>query len=81
VSPGKTTNSIETPGPRGTLPKPSGHRNQGTAGEIILPVSICTHGADPVPQLSIAKFLPERIGLTGVLTHRLEGGTATIRDS
>jgi chromosome segregation ATPase len=28
-----------------------------------------------VPQLSIPKFLPERTGLPGVLTHRLTGGT------
>jgi len=27
--------------------------------------------ADPVPQLTILKFLPERTGLPGVLTHRL----------
>ena len=33
-------------------------------------------GADPVPQLSIPKFLPERTGLSGVLTHRLAGGTS-----
>jgi hypothetical protein len=33
-------------------------------------------GADPVPQLSIPKFLPKRTGLPGVLTHRLAGGTS-----
>jgi hypothetical protein len=32
--------------------------------------------ADPVPQLSIPKFLPERTGLQGVLTHRLARGTS-----
>jgi hypothetical protein len=30
--------------------------------------------ADPVPQLFIHKFLPERTGLPEVLTHRLIGG-------
>ena len=30
-------------------------------------------GADPVPQLSIPKFLPERTGLQGILAHRLAG--------
>jgi hypothetical protein len=30
---------------------------------------------DPVPNLFILKFLPERTGLSGVLTHRLAGGT------
>jgi hypothetical protein len=33
-------------------------------------------GADPVTQLSIPKFLPETTDLTGVLTHRLAGGTS-----
>jgi hypothetical protein len=34
----------------------------------------CLHPrADPVPQFSIPKFLPERSGLPGVLTHMLEG--------
>ena len=31
--------------------------------------------ADPVPQLSIPKFLPERTGLPRMLTDRLTGGT------
>jgi hypothetical protein len=31
--------------------------------------------ADPVPQLSIPKFLPERTGLQGVLIYRLAGET------
>jgi hypothetical protein len=33
-------------------------------------------GADPVPQLSISKFLLERTGLQGVLTHSFVGGTS-----
>jgi hypothetical protein len=33
-------------------------------------------GADPVTQISIPKFLPERTGLPEVLTHRLAGGTS-----
>ena len=33
-------------------------------------------GADPVPKMSIPKFLQERTGLPGVLTHRLAGGTS-----
>jgi hypothetical protein len=32
--------------------------------------------ADPVPQLSIPKFLPERTGLPGVLTHRIARRTS-----
>jgi hypothetical protein len=37
----------------------------------------CFHmslGADPVPQLFVHKFHPERAGLSRVLTHRLAGG-------
>jgi hypothetical protein len=41
VGTGKTT-SAQIPGPRGTCPKPSGHRKQGTAGNRILLVSACT---------------------------------------
>jgi hypothetical protein len=33
-------------------------------------------GVEPVPYLSIPKFLPERDGLPGVLTHTLSGGTS-----
>jgi hypothetical protein len=36
-------------------------------------------GADPVPQLSISKFLLEITGLIGVLTHRIAGGTSHSR--
>ena len=42
LSIGKTTTSAQIPGPRGTHPEPSGHRNQGTARDRILLVSICT---------------------------------------
>jgi hypothetical protein len=38
----KTTTSSQIPGPRGTHRVPSGHRNQGTAGERILPVFVCS---------------------------------------
>ena len=47
VSTGKTTTSLQISGPRGTLPEPSGHRNQGSAGDRILLVSVCT------PELNI----------------------------
>jgi hypothetical protein len=42
VSTDKTTTSAQIPGPRGIHPEPLGHRNQGTAVDRILPVSICT---------------------------------------
>jgi hypothetical protein len=42
VSTGKTTASHQIPGKRGTLPEPSGHRNQGSAGDRILLVYVCT---------------------------------------
>ena len=73
VRTGKTITSAQIPGPRGTCPEPSGHRNsrgQDPSGFCLLP------GADPVPQLSIPQFLPERASLPGVLTHRLAGGTS-----
>jgi hypothetical protein len=41
-----------------------------------LPCSYLCPGADPVPQLSINKFLPERNGLSGVLKNWLIGGTS-----
>jgi hypothetical protein len=37
----KTITSLQIYGPRGTLPEPSGDRNQGTAGDRILLVSVC----------------------------------------
>jgi hypothetical protein len=61
-STGETTTSAQIPGSRGTWPEVSGHRNKGTD--------------DPVPQLSIHEIFPERIGLPGVLTHRLTAGTS-----
>jgi hypothetical protein len=42
VSIGKTTTSAQIPGPREIHPEISGHKNQGTAGDRILLVSICT---------------------------------------
>jgi hypothetical protein len=58
---------------RGTCPYLSGHGNRGVAWDWSLLVSVCTARADPVPQLSIPEFLPERTGLPGVLTQRLKG--------
>jgi hypothetical protein len=37
------------------------------------PSHFCLHA---MPQLSLPKFLPEKTGLSGVLTHRLAGGTS-----
>lgn len=74
MSTGKTTISSQIPGPRGTYPEPSGHRNKGIAGDPF-GFCLCTI-TDPVPQLSIPKFLPKRIGLQGVLTHRLAEETS-----
>jgi hypothetical protein len=42
TSTGKTTTSLQIPGPRATLTESSGHRNQGSARNMILLVSICT---------------------------------------
>jgi hypothetical protein len=42
VSTGKATTSAQILGPRGTCPEPLGHRNQGTAGDRILLVSVLT---------------------------------------
>ena len=36
MSTDKTTNSLQIPGPRETLPEPSGHRSQGTSDRILL---------------------------------------------
>ena len=45
MSTGKTTTSAQNPGSRGPSPEPSGHRNQGRAGD-----SVHLHpGADLVP--------------------------------
>ena len=40
-STGETSTSTQMPGLRVTCPEPSGHRNQRTAGNGILPVYIC----------------------------------------
>ena len=42
VSTGKTTTSVQTPCPRGTLPEPPGQRNLGTVGDRIFLVFVCT---------------------------------------
>jgi hypothetical protein len=52
VNKGKSTTSAQIPGPRG-------HRNRGAAWDRILWFSSAPE-ANPVPQLSIPKFLPER---------------------
>jgi hypothetical protein len=63
---GKTTISDQIPGLRGTHPEPSGHRKQGSSGDRIF--WFCPNPrADPVPQLSIPKFLPEITNLLGDL--------------
>ena len=75
VSTDQPTISVQISGLRGTLQEPSGHRNQGTAGDRI-PSSFSLHPvADLVPQLYILKFLEEKTGLPGTLKHRLEGET------
>ena len=38
----KTITSVQIPGPREAHPEQSGHRNQGTAGDRIILVSVCT---------------------------------------
>jgi hypothetical protein len=44
---GKTTTSLQIHDPRETLPEPSGHRTQGSAGDRILLVSVCTSELTP----------------------------------
>jgi hypothetical protein len=66
--------------PRGTCPEPSGHRNQGSARDNILLVSVCNPELT-VPQHFILKFLPERTGFPRVLTHRLTGGSETAKSA
>ena len=73
VSSGKTISSDQISGPRGTHPVPLGHRNQGTAWDRILLVSICTL---ELYTTLYTQSSPERTGLPGVLTHRLAGGTS-----
>ena len=41
-STGKTTTSVQIPGPRGTHPEPSEHRKQGTPRNRIFPIFIRT---------------------------------------
>ena len=41
VSTGKTTTSFQIPGQKWTHPEPTGHRNQGSAGDWILLASVC----------------------------------------
>ena len=74
VSTGKNTTSAQILGPRAAHPEPPGHRNQGTVGDRILLVSICTQNWSWATALH-NNFLPERIGLPGE-RHRLAGGTS-----
>jgi hypothetical protein len=53
------------------------HQDRGTKDQLGTGSFWSLHPrANPVPQLSIPKFLSERTGLPGVLTHRLAGGTS-----
>jgi hypothetical protein len=71
VTTGKTTTSAQRDMP-GTLRTQEQRSDLGQD-----PSSFHLHpGANPVLQLSILKFLPERTGLPGVLTYRLPGGTS-----
>ena len=80
VSTGNTTTSAQIPGPRRTSPEPSGHRNQGTAGDRILQVSFCTveltlcHSS-PYPNSSQKELVSQEYWYTG-----LQEGQATVRD-
>ena len=74
---GKTSTSAQTPGQRATHAEPTEPRNQGTAGDRIVLDSACTLAlAEYVPMISIPKFLLEKNGFSGVLTHRLAGETS-----
>ena len=75
VSPGKTTTSLHIAGSTGTLIESSGHSNQLGTGSF-WSLSALQSTDRPCTQCFIAKFLPERIGLSGVLKHRLAGGTS-----
>jgi hypothetical protein len=80
VSTGKTTISAQIPGPRGTRPQPPGHRNQGTAGDRILQVSICTQELTlchsyPYPNSSQRELVFQEYWHTG-----LQEGQVTVRD-
>jgi hypothetical protein len=78
VNTGKTTTTLQIPGTRGTLTEPSGHQNQASTWDRKLLVCLYPR-AHTVPELYIPKFLPERRGLSGVLTHRLGGETRKVR--
>jgi hypothetical protein len=52
MSTGKTATSLQIPGPRETIPEPSGHRNQGSARGRILLVSVC------IPELTLYHSSP-----------------------
>jgi hypothetical protein len=58
VSTGKTITSFQIAGLRGTLPEPSGHRNQGTDRNIFLLVSDCNLELT-LYHREIPKFIPD----------------------
>jgi hypothetical protein len=81
VSTGKTTASAQIPGPRETYPEPSGHRNQGTARDRILPVFIYTQEltlchSSPYPNSPWRELVSQEYWHTG-----LQERQATVRDS
>jgi hypothetical protein len=81
VSTGKTNISNQIPGPRGTPTEPSGHRNQGSAGDRILLVSIYTpeltlYHSSPYPNSSRRELVSQEYGHTG-----LKKGHTKLRDS
>ena len=81
LSIGKTTTSAQIPGPRWTPHRAiRTQESRNSQGQDPLGRLLHTR-ADPVPQLSIPKFLPEKTGLPGVVAHRLAGGQTTVRDS
>ena len=73
VNTGKTTTSVQIPGPKGDPPRAIKIQEpRNSWGQN--PSSFCLHlRVDSVPQLSIPKFLQERTGLPGVLTDRFAG--------
>jgi hypothetical protein len=65
-STGKTTTSLQIPGPRGTLTESSGYRNQGSAWDRILLISVCTpeltlYHSSPYPSSSLKELISQEI--------------------
>ena len=80
VSTGKTT-TLQIPGPRETHPEPSGHGNQGTPRDRILPVFVCA------PELTLCHSSPYPNSSQRELVYQeywhkdLQERQATVRDS